>query len=61
MAGVLDGGGGVEGFLVDVAGLQDVHHIAEVAAEALPAALGVVDGAGAVQDSDGFVRREVSF
>ena len=50
MAGVLDGGGGVEGFLVDVAGLQDVHHITKVAAEALPGALGVVDGAGSGED-----------
>ena len=58
MAGVLDGGGCVKGFLVYVAGLQDVHHIAEVAAEALPGALRVVDGAGSVQDGDGFVTKE---
>jgi hypothetical protein len=55
MAGVLDGGSGVEGFLVDVAGLQYVHHIAEVAAEARPGALGVVDGAGGGEDVACFV------
>jgi len=55
MAGVVDGGSGVEGFLVYVAGLQDVHHIAEVAAEALPSALGVVDGAGGGEDVACFV------
>jgi hypothetical protein len=55
MLGVADSFLGVEGFLVDVACLQDIHHIAEVSAEALPGALGVVDGAGNGEDVTGFV------